>query len=66
MQRDPSRPYCANCQHTDHTDGVNGDYCFKLTTGGLCGCTKWDPVYDEWSEDDEDEYDEEEHPRSYL
>lgn len=41
------RPVCANCGHTDHTDAINGDYCFKVTTGGLCGCEDWMPTDDE-------------------
>lgn len=44
-------PYCATCGHGDHTDPINGDFCFRVTSGGLCGCEQWEPV------DREDDYD---------
>lgn len=32
---------CATCGHADHRDTGTGDFCFRSTGNGLCGCENY-------------------------
>ena len=37
-----SDPFCANCGHSPHNDDPGtGDFCFRVTGNGLCGCENY-------------------------
>lgn len=40
-----SDPWCANCGHSDHQDVLQGNFCYKVTREGLCGCESWSEAW---------------------